>query len=122
MACWTSPAWADAAGYGVACAQAFTGDRIHSDTNARETPLGPVGVFSKAINRLDLTVAAVSCRPGLICQPEACQRHPGETDAEFLERPPARDRLGHALCEFIELVVHYFFFVNSYYSGPVYKQ
>jgi hypothetical protein len=47
----------------------------------------------------------------LVCQPEAGQRHAGETDAEFLQRRAARDRLGQALCEFIESVVHTFPFV-----------
>jgi len=44
----------------------------------------------------------------LIRQPEAGQRHAGEADAEFLQRCAARDGLGQALGEFIELVVHTF--------------
>src|SRR5437667_8813857 len=44
-------------------------------------------------------------------QPEAGQRHAGEADAEFLQRHAARDRLGQAFGEFIELVVHVFPFV-----------
>src|SRR5438552_12750875 len=48
---------------------------------------------------------------GLIGNPETGQRHASEADAEFLQRRAARDRLGHALGEFIELVVHNFPFV-----------
>src|SRR5262245_14448510 len=43
-------------------------------------------------------------------QSEAGQRHAREADAEFLQRSAPRDRLGHALGEFIELVVHVFSF------------
>jgi len=43
-----------------------------------------------------------------IRQPEAGQRHAGETEAKLLERRAARDRLGYALREFIEFVVHTF--------------
>jgi len=43
----------------------------------------------------------------LVRQPETGQRHSRETDTEFLQRSPARDRLGQALREFIELVVHF---------------
>src|SRR2546429_591926 len=39
-------------------------------------------------------------------KPEARQRHAGEPYAEFLQRRAARDRLSHALGEFIEFVVH----------------
>jgi hypothetical protein len=42
-------------------------------------------------------------------QPERRQRHAGKADAEFLQRPAARDRLGQALGEFIELVMHVVF-------------
>src|SRR2546430_14818049 len=44
-------------------------------------------------------------------QPEAGQRHARESDAEFLQRCATRDRLGQALGEFIELIVHVFPFV-----------
>ena len=44
-----------------------------------------------------------------VCQPEAGQRHAGETDTEFLQRPAPCDGLGHALGEFIEWVVHTLF-------------
>src|SRR2546429_271650 len=39
-------------------------------------------------------------------QSEPSQRHAGETDAEFFQRRAPRDRLSHALGEFIEFVVH----------------
>jgi len=39
-------------------------------------------------------------------KPEAGQGDTSETDAEFFQRRAARDRLSHALGEFIELVVH----------------
>ena len=48
----------------------------------------------------------------LVRQPEAGQRHPSETNAEFLQRCAARDGLGQAFGEFIELVVHIFPFVG----------
>ena len=53
-------------------------------------------------------VAGLLTRPGLrpVGQPEAGQRHAGEADAEFLQRRAARDGLGQALGQFIELVVH----------------
>jgi hypothetical protein len=44
----------------------------------------------------------------LVRQPDAGQRHAGEARAEFLHRLPARDRLGEALCQFIEFIVHAF--------------
>src|SRR5437867_3276714 len=47
---------------------------------------------------------------GLIGNPETGQRHAGEAYAEFLQRRATRDRLGHVLGEFIELVVHDFSF------------
>jgi hypothetical protein len=52
----------------------------------------------------------------LLVSPEARQRHGGEADAEFLERPTARNRLGHAFGELIELVVHTFPFALVYGS------
>ncbi|SRR6266496_25607 len=50
------------------------------------------------------------CR-ALIRQPKAGQRHAGESDTEFFQRCAARDRLGQALGEFIEFIVHTFPFV-----------
>jgi hypothetical protein len=47
-----------------------------------------------------------STRLGLICQPEAGQRHAREAEAEFLHRRAARDRPSDTFYEFIELVVH----------------
>jgi len=44
----------------------------------------------------------------LVRQPEAGQRHACEADAEFLQRPAPRNRLGQVFGEFIELVVHTF--------------
>ena len=48
---------------------------------------------------------------GLVRQPDAGQRHASEADSEFLQRCAARDRLGEAFGEFIELVLHTFPFV-----------
>jgi len=53
-----------------------------------------------------LTGLANSVR--FVRKPQAGQRHAGEADAEFLQRRASRDRLGEALGEFIELVVHTF--------------
>jgi len=39
-------------------------------------------------------------------QPEARERHAGQAEAEFLQRLPSGDGLGHAFGQFIELVVH----------------
>jgi hypothetical protein len=50
-------------------------------------------------------------RFGLIRQPEAGQRHAGETEAEPLQRRAARDGMGHVLGEFIEFGIHVFRFV-----------
>jgi len=47
----------------------------------------------------------------LVRQPEAGERHAREADTESLQCRAARDGLGHALCEFIEFVVHTFPFV-----------
>jgi hypothetical protein len=44
-----------------------------------------------------------ACRVG---QPQRSNHNPGETDTEFLQRATACDRLGHALGEFIEFVLH----------------
>jgi len=55
--------------------------------------------------------ARLRARLCLACQPEAGQRHARETDAKFLQCRAARDRLGQALGEFIEFVVHSFSFV-----------
>jgi hypothetical protein len=65
---------------------------------------------------LTIVVALGTARSAWAClrfvrQPEAGQRHAGETDAEFLERRAARDRLGQAFGEFIEFVIHTFPFV-----------
>jgi hypothetical protein len=49
-------------------------------------------------------------RVGLISQPETGQRHASQADAEFLQRRAPRDRLSHALGEFVEFVVHVFSF------------
>ena len=40
------------------------------------------------------------------CQPEAGQRHAGQADAEFAQRLPPGDGLGHAFGEFIEFAIH----------------
>jgi len=40
----------------------------------------------------------------------SCQK----ASAEFLQRGAARDGLGHAFCEFIELIVHTFPFVMTF--------
>src|SRR5439155_14628279 len=42
------------------------------------------------------------------CQPQRGDREAREADAEFLERRAARNGLGQALGQFIELVVHNF--------------
>jgi len=47
----------------------------------------------------------------LVHQPEAGQCHARETDAEFSQRRTARDGLGEALGEFIELLFHAFPFI-----------
>src|SRR5207245_482533 len=57
---------------------------------------------------LNLTVTLAGSSAGFAGHPEACQRHAGKADAEFLQRRPARDRLGHALSECIEFIVHSF--------------
>jgi len=44
-------------------------------------------------------------------QSEARERHAGEAETEFFERLPSRYRLGQALGEFIEFIVHTFPFV-----------
>jgi hypothetical protein len=44
--------------------------------------------------------------PTLIQESKAGQRHSGKTNAEFLQRRAAGDRLGHLFGEFIELIVH----------------
>jgi hypothetical protein len=46
-----------------------------------------------------------------VYQPEARQRHASDAEAEFLQRRAARDGLGQALGELIELVVHGFPFI-----------
>src|SRR5437016_5688247 len=46
-----------------------------------------------------------------ICQSQCCERHAGEAEAEFLQRPAPGDRLGHVSGQFIEFVVHNFPFV-----------
>jgi hypothetical protein len=50
--------------------------------------------------------SAVTASLSFACEPKTGQRHPAETDAEFPQRPAARDRLRHALRQFIEIVVH----------------
>jgi hypothetical protein len=47
--------------------------------------------------------------PGHIHEPEARQRHTGQTNAEFLQRLPPRDKLSHVFSQFIEFVVHILF-------------
>jgi hypothetical protein len=54
---------------------------------------------------LDAAVASAG-RLRLAGQSKAGQRHAGEADAELLQRLSPRDRLGHSLGQFIELVVH----------------
>ena len=44
---------------------------------------------------------------------EAGQRHARHAKAEFFQRLPARNGLGHALGQFIEFVVHSFPFRSS---------
>ena len=51
-------------------------------------------------------------RLGLVCQPEAGQRHAGEANAEFLQCCAARDGLRHTFREFIEFVAHNSAFVD----------
>jgi hypothetical protein len=51
-----------------------------------------------------------------IGKPEGCQRHACEADAEFLQCRAARDRLGQAFGEFIELVVHVLVFILIVYG------
>ena len=53
----------------------------------------------------------LGARLRLVRQPKTGQRHARETDAEFLQRPAARDRLSQAFGQFIEFVVHNFPFV-----------
>jgi len=45
-------------------------------------------------------------------QTKAGQRHPGQAEAEFLQRPPTRDGLSHAFGEFIEFIIHSFLSVG----------
>ena len=71
---------------------------------ARET--GPSTLFENVTAGSTWQASVFSLR--FIRQPEAGQRHPGEAEAEFLQRRAARDRLGQTLGEFIELVVHNF--------------
>ena len=102
------PARADAASHAIARAEAVTCDWIHSDALAREIPFG-VAFFTRPKGYAShLTVSAVGRRAGLVRQPKAGQRHAREADAEFLQRRAARDRLGHAFGEIIELVIHTF--------------
>jgi hypothetical protein len=54
-------------------------------------------------------------------QPEARQSHPSQPDAEFLQRLSARDRLSHALGEFIEFVVHSLNFVALFLFAYVFS-
>jgi hypothetical protein len=75
----------------------------------------PAIVTTKAATtvRVGSTGLGVFCalsRPGFVCQPETGQSHSNDRDAEFLKRRPARDRLSQAFSEFIEFVVHEFFF------------
>jgi hypothetical protein len=49
---------------------------------------------------------------GLVRQPEAYQRHTGESDADLLQRRASCDRLGRTPGEFIEFVVHNFRFLR----------
>src|SRR5947208_63982 len=42
----------------------------------------------------------------LAWHPQRCQREACDAETEFLQRPAPRDRLGHALCQFIEFVIH----------------
>src|ERR1041385_3088175 len=56
----------------------------------------------------------------LVRQPEAGQRHAGEADAEFLQRPAPRDGLGHSFGQFIEFVGHNFPFVWLFVISYIY--
>jgi hypothetical protein len=71
------------------------------------TPATAVGV-SETAGVIRLT-GRLGC--AFVRQPKAGECHAGQADAEFLQCRAARDRLGQALGEFIELVVHVFPFV-----------
>jgi hypothetical protein len=73
-------------------------------------PLGLAGLYFAFVNNNPLAIPAATVRISLaaksdwkasglciplVSQPETGQRHPCETDAEFLECPTARYRLGH---------------------------
>ena len=73
---------------------------------ATNTAAALVAVSALASVRL----AAVDACCFLVCESEGGQRQAGEADAEFLQRLSPRDRLGQALGEFIEWVVHIFSF------------
>ena len=65
------------------------------------------------------TRSLVGLRLRLVREPEAGQRHAGEADAESLQRRAARDRLGQALGEFIEWVVHTYPFVRLFLASSL---
>jgi hypothetical protein len=55
----------------------------------------------------------------IACEPQCRKRYTREADAEFFQRPAARNGLGQTLGEFIEFVVHNFSFrltVVCFYS------
>jgi len=67
---------------------------------------------------LVISPATAPVRPAVPCaglgfrrKPDAGQRHAGQAEAEFLQSRAACDRLGQALGEFIEFVVHSLNFV-----------
>src|SRR5262249_14598803 len=65
-----------------------------------------------------LTSSLVCLR--IVREPQAGERHTGKADTEFFQRSPARDRLGQALGEFIEFVVHFFLPIGCFelWDGP----
>jgi len=63
-----------------------------------------IDLFATAVERLWICL-------GLVRQPDCGQRDAREAEAEFLQRSASRDRLGQALGQFIEFVIHNFPFV-----------
>jgi len=78
---------------------------IFDDTG--ETGAARNGVASAAAFLVELlTNFSAFGGPGSIGQAEAGQHHARQTEAEFLQRLPPGDGLGHAFGQFIEFVVH----------------
>ena len=63
----------------------------HEGRATSSLSLAAVRVVARAVH---LSAARLRVRVRSVCQPEAGQRHPGETDAEFLQRRAASDGLG----------------------------